>query len=749
MQRRDHEVSRRGLGVGLVTALSLLALCPAEASAVASAPAGVSVFLTDLGTKTYLSRQSNVSWHGGQAPEGPTITVDSQRRYQEITGFGASFTDSSAWLVGTRLDSAQRDAVMRDLFSGQGIGLSFLRQPMGSSDFAVNGNYSYDDMPAGQTDPTLAQFSIDHDRAYIIPVLKQARQLNPKLTVMASPWSPPGWMKTSDSMIGGTLKPDAYQPLADYFTKFLEAYAEAGVPVRYITPQNEPLYVPSGYPGMSLSAEQQNNLIKNYLGPALHDRELHTGILGYDHNWDVISYPETMYADPAATGFVAGTAWHCYGGDVRAQAVSHNDYPNKPAWHTECSGGTWEGDEQAAFAAALGLVINSTRDWAKGVIRWNMALDQNNGPTNGGCPTCRGVVTVAQDAAGHWSYTKTVDYWALGHASKFVRPGARRVASNSLGVGDVQDVAFVNPDGSTALVAFNSANSQKTFRVQWGNKWFTYSLAGGTAATFTWTGTQHGTVGPAAIGSVDIPIENPDGTRALISYDSGMLAHQAQVRVGNQWLGYTLPAGASLTPPTTAVPLPTSAWTVSASANDATEPPGRAIDGDPATRWSTGRGMRPGDWFQVDLGSEQTFNQVVLDTTGSSGDSPRGYELFVSNDGTNWGQPIATGPGSPVTKILIPQVTGRYIRVVNQGDAGNWWSIHELNVLGPAGPASVAAGSDSDVQRKTAVLPDGTQLLVVYNSGRSVATFDVPWGDTAYAYRLPAGAAAIFTTRQG
>jgi hypothetical protein len=159
--------------------------------------------------------------------------------------------------------------------------------------------------------------------------------------------------------------------------------------------------------------------------------------------------------------------------------------------------------------------------------------------------------------------------------------------------------------------------------------------------------------------------------------------------------------------------------------------------------------MRRGDWFQVDLGAEQTFNQIVLDTTGSSGDSPRGYELSVSNDGTNWGQPIATGPGSPVTNILIPQVTGRYIRVVNQGDAGNWWSIHELNVLGPAASASVAAGSDSGVQRKTAVLPDGTQLLVVYNSGRSVATFDVPWGDTTYAYRLPAGAAAIFTTRQG
>ena len=159
--------------------------------------------------------------------------------------------------------------------------------------------------------------------------------------------------------------------------------------------------------------------------------------------------------------------------------------------------------------------------------------------------------------------------------------------------------------------------------------------------------------------------------------------------------------------------------------------------------------MQAGDWFQVDLGSEQTFNQVVLDTTASSGDSPQGYQLFVSNDGTNWGQPIATGSGSPVTKILIPQVTGRYIRVVNQGNAGNWWSIHELNVLGPAGQASVAARSHGRVQRKTAVLPDGTQLLVVYNSSRSVATFDVPWGATTYTYGLPAGAAAVFTTRQG
>jgi O-glycosyl hydrolase len=747
MLREDSAVSRRWLPVALVAALPVVALCPGAASAESSQSPGVSVFLTDIRSHTYLSQQPTLAWHDGAAGPVPTITVDTRRRYQTISGFGASLTDSSAWLIGTRLDAGQRDAVMRDLFGADGIGLSFLRQPMGASDFAVNGNYSYDDMPPGQTDPTLAHFSIDHDRGYIIPLLRQARQLNPRLTVMATPWSPPGWMKTSDSMIGGTLKPDASQPLADYFTRFVTDYAAAGVPVDYITPQNEPLYVPGGYPGMYLSAAQQDDLIKNYLGPGLRERGLSTGILGYDHNWDVISYPETMYADPAASGYMAGTAWHCYGGDVVAQSLSHNNYPNEPAFHTECSGGEWEGNDQAGFAGALWLVINTTRNWAKSVVRWNLALDANNGPTNGGCLTCRGVVTVAQDARGNWSYTPTVDYWALGQASRYVRPGARRVASNTFGDGDVKDVAFANPDGSTALVTFNSGTAPRTFRVQWGDKWFGYRLAGGAAATFVWTGVQRGMVNPAAIGSIDIPFDNPDGSRALITYDSGMVAYQAQVRVADQWLGYTLPTGASLRPPTTEVTLPRDGWTVSASASSSNDPPGNAIDGDPATRWSTGHGMQPGDWYQVDLGARRQFNEVVLDTSGSPGDFVRQYQLYVSDDATNWGAPIAIGPGRTVTRILIPPVTGRYIRLVNQGSSGSWWSIHELRVDAPGDPTPVPPASDLGVQRKTATLPDGTQLLVAYNSGSTVATFDVLWGDVTYTYRLPAGAAAIFTTR--
>ncbi|MEQ4209181.1 discoidin domain-containing protein [Actinopolymorpha sp. B9G3] len=757
------------LGVAMVAAsLGTTAAADSASPDVPAAPAGgVDVWVSDPAAGTYLTQAPSVSWRRGGAPEGSTIAIDETRRYQRMEGFGASFTDSSAWLVGTRLDTERRNAAMRDLFSARdGIGLSFVRQPMGASDFAVEGNYSYDDMPAGETDPTLAHFSIDHDRAYIIPLLTQARKLNPQLTLMASPWSPPGWMKTSDNMIGGTLEPDAYQPLADYFAKFIQAYANEGIPIRYISPNNEPLYIPGGYPGLGLSAEEAGELIRNHLGPTLRKHELDTRILGYDHNWDVISYPESLYADPETARHVHGTAWHCYGGDVRAQSLSHNNYPAKPAYHTECSGGEWEGTDEDGFAGAIGLVINSTRDWAKSVVRWNMALDAANGPTNGGCLTCRGVLKVTQDANGGWDYAKTVDYYALGHASKFVRPGARRIASNTLGAGNVADVAFVNPDGSKAVVAHNSGTERTTFQIQWGDRWFSYALAPGAAATFVWSGRQHGEPDADTIGQVDLAFRAADGSRPVVSYDAGLLASLGQVRVGENWLGYSVPTGGALEPPGTPTALPRDAWTVSASASAPADPAGQAIDGDPATRWSTGAGMAPGDWFQVDLGAPTAFSEISLDTLGSPGDFVRGYEVYVSDDGETWGEPIARGGGRTQLRVLVPPVQARYVRIVNTGSSGSWWSIHELNLLAPEGAIAsnaaavganaAAAGANAavptvtttgegDLQRRTASLPDGTQLEVVYNAGQRVATFEVSWAGTAYTYRLPAGATAAFT----
>jgi glucosylceramidase len=743
---------RRTSLAAAATLLATLPVLPSATPASAGPALGkASVWVTNPSTKTYLSEQSPVTWKTGPAPagsSGSTITVDATRTYQPMTGFGASFTDSSAWLVGTKLSAAQRNALMRDLFSRRdGIGLSALRQPMGATDFTVNGNYSYDDMPAGQADPTLSNFSIDHDRAYTIPLLKQARKINPQLTLMATPWSPPGWMKTTDTMNGGQLKPGAYQQLADYFAKFLKAYAAAGVPVRYVTPQNEPLHNTSSYPSMSLTADEAKTFINDHLAPTLRKQGLSTGILGYDHNWDVTSYPESLYTDAANAKNVTGTAWHCYAGDVSAQTVVHNDYPGKPAFQSECSGGSWEGDEQDAFAGVMDNVINGPRNWAQSIIRWNLALDSNGGPTNNGCQGCRPVVTVSPKTNGTWSYAPTVDYWGLAQASKFVQPGARRVASNTLGKGSVEDVAFTNPDGSTALVTYNSGSTDRTFTVRWGDRHFTYKLAAGTAATFTWTGNQHGSTDPAAIGSVDIPFRTSDGSQALITYDSSLLAQQPQVRVGDQWLAYTLPTGASLTPPTGEVALPRDSWQATASASSSDDPPAKAIDGDTATRWSSGHGMQPGDWFQLDLGSTKTFNQIVLDTSASSGDFARQYEVYTSDDGTTWDKPMATGPGSTVTRILLPTTTARYIRVVNKSNSGSWWSIHDLSVLAPDGTVTSNADVTKGVQRKSAQLPDGTRLSVAYNSGTRTAAFDIRWGGTTYSYRLPAGAAAIFTTR--
>ncbi|WUP38178.1 discoidin domain-containing protein [Streptomyces europaeiscabiei] len=602
-------------------------------------------------------------------------------------------------------------------------------------------------MPVGQADPTLADFTIDHDRSYTVPLLKQARKINPRLTLMATPWSPPGWMKAGDSMNGGRLEPDAYQPYADYFAKFLKAYAAAGVPVRYVTPQNEPLHTTSSYPSMSLTADEAKTFLNDYLAPTLRKQGLSTGILGYDHNWDVTSYPESLYTDASSAKNATGTAWHCYAGDVSAQTVVHNDYPGKPAFQSECSGGSWEGDEKGAFAGVMDNVINGPRNWAQSIIRWNIALDGSSGPTNNGCQGCRPVVTVSPKTNGTWTYN--TDGRLLGaRAGQQVRP-ARGTPGRlqQLRQGQRRGCRLHQPRRLHRADHLQLRQHARTFNVGWGDRHFTYTLAAGAAATFTWTGTQHGSTDAVAIGSVDIPFSNPDGSQALISYDSGLLAQQPQVRIGDQWLGHTLPTGASLTPPTGEVALPRDSWQASASASSSDDPQSKAIDSDATTRWSLGHGMQPGDWFQVDLGSTQTFDQFVLDTSASSGDFVRRYEVYTSDDGTSWGKPIATGPGSAVSRILLPTTTARYIRVVNKASSGSWWSIHDVSVFASDGRTTSPPATSAGLQRKNATLPDGTKLRVTYNSGSGAATFDVPWGGTTYSYRLPADAAAILTTR--
>jgi glucosylceramidase len=432
-----------------------------------------------------LSRETDVHFDSGVPPATLLrVVVDEATTYQEMVGFGAAITDASAWLIQNKLTPSQREALLQELFGpSPGIGLSFTRLTMGASDFSLH-QYSYDDMPAGQTDSALTHFSIDSNRAYVLPVVQRALAINPQLKIMASPWSPPGWMKTTGSLIQGTLRPEAYGPLAEYFRRYIEAYRAEGVPIYAITVQNEPHYEPPTYPGMRLEPPARATLVGQYLGPLFARSGIGTLILDWDHNWDEYQSPLQVLADSAAPRYIAGVAWHCYGGDVSAQTLVHDAHPDKDAYFTECSGGEWApnfADNLKWFTQTL--IIGATRGWAKGVLLWNLALDENHGPHTGGCGDCRGVVTIAS-ASG--AVTRNVEYYALGHASRFVRPGARRIASTS-GVAGLESVAFRNADdGSKALIVANTEAQDRAFTVLWGKQSFPYTLPAGAVVTFVW-----------------------------------------------------------------------------------------------------------------------------------------------------------------------------------------------------------------------------------------------------------------------
>ena len=451
----------------------------------AAGPSAQAVVTTGDRTRL-LAPQAAVSFGTGGSENSPIITVTETTQYQVLDGFGASLTDSAAWVIWNDLDAAQHTTLMQQLFSPtDGIGLSFLRQPMGATDFAVNGNYSYDDVPAGQTDPLLTNFSIAHDSPYIIPLLQEALAINPAAKVVALPWSPPAWMKTGGTMNGGGMDPTYFPSLAQYFVLYLQAYQQAGIPVYAISVQNEPLYSTSSYPSEFLAETDAADFIANQLGPALDSAGLSAvKVFAYEHNWDNTGYAESVLAS-AASRYVAGTAFHCYNGDVSAQSTVKSAYPAKDIWFTECSGTVG-----SSFAGDLvwnshNLLIGATRNWARSISLWNLALDQNSGPTNGGCMACRGVVTV-DTSTSPATITYNVEYYSLGHLAKFVVPGAHRIDSTNSGSGGIENVAFENPDGSIVLFVLNSSMAAGPFAVSWHNTFFNYTLPAQSVATFEW-----------------------------------------------------------------------------------------------------------------------------------------------------------------------------------------------------------------------------------------------------------------------
>ncbi len=473
-------IGKRLSGIALSLSLAFAAAGAMSAPAAMAAGETVQVWRTNSTLIEKLSIQPSVSFGAYAKTDDPTIYVDEHETFQTVDGFGASLTDSSAYLINQKLSASARNTLMSNLFSPtSGIGISWLRQPMGASDFSHVGNYNYRNSPT-------ASFSIAHDTTDIIPLLLQARTLNANLKIVASPWSPPGWMKENNSMLGGEdalLMADYYAELADYFIDFVSSYEDEGVPLYAVTPQNEPRWASPGYPGMYLTPAEEANFVKDYLGPALAGTGVK--IFAFDHNWD-IDFVEDYYSDAAAAAYTDGTAWHCYGGEATIMSTMHYLFPTKDTYQTECTGGIWTDDTTGQFDVDMKNLTKTIRHWSKNYIAWNMALDTDHGPTNGGCTTCTGLVEINQ-ATGAVAYGPS--YYSMGHLSKFTVPGAVRIASTGYAYG-LHNVALKNPDGSKVLVIYNEKTADNTFKVKWGNQSFAYTLPAKSAATFVWSGTQ-------------------------------------------------------------------------------------------------------------------------------------------------------------------------------------------------------------------------------------------------------------------
>ncbi|MDQ1727046.1 MAG: glucosylceramidase, partial [Frankiaceae bacterium] len=488
---------RRHRRVWVAVAISGLAggIAVTPASAAHAAGETVNIWLTttnDSGGRNVtrgLQQQGSLAFTATSAGAAQTITVNENNAYQSFIGAGASITDTTGYLLGSSnaLTATTKNQVMSNLFSPtSGIGLGFLRNPMGASDLARY-EYSFDDVPAGQTDTSLSKFSIAHDLVDILPITKQAQQLNPSLKVMASPWSAPAWMKDNGSLEQGWLQSQYYGAYANYFVKYLQAYQAQGVHVDYVSVQNEPTCC-AGYQSMNWNGGGLDFFTKTNLLPAMHSAGVSTKVLALDWNWDQYGSYGAPTMDDATVrndSLFGGMAWHGYGGNVAQQTTVHNQYPTMDAFDTEHAGGTWIANQQKED---MENIIDYTRNWGRTVTKWTLAVDQNMGPHAGGCGTCTGLITVHNGDSRRGQVDYTVEYYDMGQRTKFVKPGARRIDSNDNSV--VRNVAWKNPDGSKALVAYNESTSAQSVKVNWGNESFTYNLPGSTSATFTWAGTQ-------------------------------------------------------------------------------------------------------------------------------------------------------------------------------------------------------------------------------------------------------------------
>ncbi|RFZ95757.1 glucosylceramidase [Mucilaginibacter conchicola] len=439
--------------------------------------ARVASWVTRADKSELLKKQAVQPAFGKINSEYAVITVDDKQHYQQIDGFGFTLTGGSAQLI-NKLPAQSRKRLLNELFStaGNGIGVSYLRISIGASDLNPD-VFTYDDMPAGQTDPDLKNFSLAKD-AGVLSLLQDIIKINPRIKILGSPWTPPSWMKTNESSMGGSLKQDCYEVYAKYLVKYIRGMKAKGITIDAVTLQNEPLN-PKNNPSMVMEAAEQAAFIKNNVGPSFRSAGIKTKIITYDHNADRPDYPMDILKDPEARKYVDGSAFHLYGGKIEALSEVHNAYPDKNLYFTE----QWVG-APGNFPGDLNwhvnnLIIGATRNWARNVLEWNLAADSKYEPhTPGGCTECLGAITVEKDVL------RNVAYYIIGHASKFVPAGSVRIASNI--TGDLANVAFKTPQGKKVLIVVNNAKSKTIFNIINRGRAALCSLDAGAVGTFVW-----------------------------------------------------------------------------------------------------------------------------------------------------------------------------------------------------------------------------------------------------------------------
>ncbi|MDR6942227.1 glycoside hydrolase family 30 protein [Mucilaginibacter pocheonensis] len=459
----------------------LLPLLLATSTVNAQKNTGASLWLTKADRSVLFEKQKDALYFKPLNSNNFTISIDDKQTYQPIDGFGFALTGGSAMHI-IHMSANSRAALLKELFAtnGNNIGVSYIRLSIGASDLNER-VFSYDDMPVGQTDPALKHFDLGPDHQDVIPVMKEILAINPSVKILGSPWSPPAWMKTNNDTRGGRLKPAYYGVYAKYLVKYIQEMKAQGITIDAITIQNEPLH-PGNNPSLLLVAPDEGEFIKSYLGPAFKAARIHTKIIIYDHNADRPDYPISILNDPAASKYIDGSGFHLYGGDIEALTDVHNAHPDKNLYFTEQMVVEPENSSTIDIVSPVKrLIIGATRNWSRNVLEWNLAADPDYKPytDRGGCPMCQGAVTIDKNAV-----KRNLAYYSIAHASKFVRPGSVRIASNNSD--KLPNVAFKTPDGKKVLIVANVSQSSQDFNIKYKGKAVAATLDKGSVGSYIW-----------------------------------------------------------------------------------------------------------------------------------------------------------------------------------------------------------------------------------------------------------------------